>query len=918
MPNFVESSLFLHQHAAIKQFAQRYTTHFNLSDTAQWSVVCERKEDVTPIRAQIFSEIRAQQGEKNTFCSGISVYTLDQLAQNFCYCLSAITNHDLQKKIPDFLKQPYLDITTQENIIHLILNLFGYVSSDSRAIARQLLILIDLQLPIDTNILELILNSQTHHTDNATQSVNVHSLKQILASLQYAQIELSGYARFQSLVTTYLQGFLFDHLDAPVTRKHFVLPNAFLKGPILWIQAPQYQGKYSYPIKPGHFQRSLVDEFKNRLQQLRKILFQTTDDTFFDSQTIIAHSQEIANRDQIQFYFSQDDFLFYEKARSLFDEPNFVLLGDIDKNDFQHVRPNAGGAYPLSMKDIEAWKKNRFCALELTDATEHPYMQTVFKHLDAAYDADINLFSFLKNIDTLNKISQTYGLKSVSLTDSYFSDLFSARVRTDMVNIEPDTTFQRAQKALSFFSGSSLPEKIIVLGPPHTSVNTSFNVKMLNNTMLFIKKMGVEIELPTSETLYHEFWNHIFDHHIETHFYLEKKSDLTHMDHYVSNPKNNIFPLNQPLNPWPTNTLPNMQRSPHKDSLSVTEFEQYMHCPFKFFFQHVLKITRNKEDSLLPDPAAMGSQMHLLCEQLMGRLVGIFGNQEYLLHMPSLYEAIIHTLKDEELFLSFVQSDWEKAIFATIAAINPPEKNLVQLAFQEAIAHIWQTSAPLQEKLKKPHSPSFSQAQQTELLKRTFLQFLFIEQKNCLSAEKKKVAIFREQPISFALGGLRLTGRIDRIDLCENGFEIIDYKTAKVTKARHEVSLFPSEYASKKKGTLNAQGALYCLGLLKSSLSEDFSHFDDGGAEVKTSSITKVSLYFLKHINNDDHSVLSHTFSEPLTSVSESFSTLEEEYTRYAEKFLCGDFNPEPLLGKEMCNYCDARFFCSLYRKENA
>lgn len=923
MPNFVESSLFLHEHAAIQQFAQQYVRHFNLSDSAQWSIVCERKEDVTAIRDQVFSAIQALQAESDVqICSGISVYTLDQLAQNFCYCIASIEIESVQKMVPNFLRQPYIDIATQENIIHLILNLFGYTASDSRAIARQILILIDLQLPPDTNIFELILNS--HAGENASEILNTHSLKQILAAFQYSQIELNGYARFQSLITQYMQGLLFDDLNQPQAKKHFILPHAFLKGPILWVQAPQYQGSYSKAIKPGHFQRSLVDEFKAQIVKLRKHLFNATDETFFDSQTIILQAKEMLEAEHIQFYFSQDDFLFYEKAKEIFSNENFVLLGDIDKNEFQYVRPNGGGSYPLSMKDIEHWRQNRFCALELNQADEHAYTQNMFQHLDSAYDADINLFSFLKKTEAFNDIASVYDLKKISLTESYFFNLFINRVQKETVIFEPDASFQKAYKALSFFSGSSSPKKIIVLGSPHSSVNTGFNVKILNNTMLFIKKMGIEIELPTSEFIYHEFWNHLLNQKIETHFYLEKKSDLENLNDYIRALKNNIYPLNQPLSALPKNELKNdIFRPPHKENLSVTEFEQYMQCPFKFFFQQVLKIDRNKEASLLPDPMQTGSQMHLLCEQLMGRLVGIFGNQMYLTQMPALYENIILRFKNEDLFASLKQSDWEKAIFEAIDSSVVLEKSLLKNAFQEAIAHIWKrpphlaVEGTLEESM--PPRKNFVHAQQTELLKRTFLQFLFIEQKNCASPEKKRVAVLREQPISFELGGLRLNGRLDRVDLLENGFEIIDYKTAKVTKSKREVFLSPKEYLLKKKGILNIQGALYGLGFLKSAALND-ALFDNelSSSENGANPVVRVSLYFLKYIHDDGNSILSHTFSEPMTHQNEVLSLLEEEYSLYAEKFLRGDFNPMPLLGKEMCSYCDARFFCSFYNREKA
>ena len=55
------------------------------------------------------------------------------------------------------------------------------------------------------------------------------SLKQILATIQQAKIELAPYARFQGLVS---------HFELLMDK--ILLPYEIISSPILWISAPEY------------------------------------------------------------------------------------------------------------------------------------------------------------------------------------------------------------------------------------------------------------------------------------------------------------------------------------------------------------------------------------------------------------------------------------------------------------------------------------------------------------------------------------------------------------------------------------------------------------------------------------------------------------------------------------------------------
>ncbi|MES2615163.1 MAG: PD-(D/E)XK nuclease family protein [Bdellovibrionota bacterium] len=783
---FTQQSVFLCGHKAIKLFAQHYNQSYNINSSQHWSILCERKEDIVNIRNQIFIELESITQKKVAFLSGISIYTLDTLAQKICASLAHIEQEKYRQQIPQTLFNPYLDITAQEKLVEIILNLFGYNASDSPSLARQLLTLLDTQLPPHTNIVELILATQ----ENRNKYIAEVSLRQILATIQHAKIELSQYARFQTLVHEYLNQFFLEHILDPQFTKSLFLPDEIFSSNVLWIGAPEYELYEKNNLKPGNFQSSIVYDFKDKIKK-----FHTKGNGFFyDSKTVL---KSLEAHFPVDVYLSSNDHNFFNSTSNLILEPNsenFVLLADFDPHSFQATCIEGSGAYALTKKDLENWKNY--------SNNEQPegHFEVVKNKIDEKYDDFLNVIYCVQMHDSMQKIAQIYSLNLVDI-----NHLFMSSILREKVFIGQEHPLANAPKILSFFNGEKLPHKIICIGRPHAAVSQSFHVKILNQVFFNLRQCGVDIEIPATETMYRLFWKNLILESKQVDFWLQDKNELEKFPNYFQ--ISNIFNLNKPIYPHfdfcfktqQQNLIPNWQelflwKNSH---ISITQFEEYVFCSHKFYLKYLLKI-KKKEQIQTVDFMEIGTKMHKIAEQLITRLVCLFGNQGYVHEMPKILNSVIEILKNEDLFLSFEKEVW-------LQAFNEKLENTVMLAFQESIELIWGTGGEL----------SFIHMQQREILKRTFLKFLLTELANLKNNSKLKVGLYREFPIQFHFFGLKFSGRIDRIDLTAEGLEIIDYKTSNIAKVQKDLTLLSADAKQNMKLKLSVQGAMYSYGLEK-------------------------------------------------------------------------------------------------------
>lgn len=910
--SFLESSMFLCQHKAIGQFAEHYLESYG-SNTS-YSIVCERKEDVISVRNQLFYEIEKRSRQPRMAISHISMFTLDSLAKNFCATLSSITHSGLKKQIPASLFQPYLEVHLQEHLIELILNRYGYTSADRSALSKQILTLLDMPLPTHINLVEVILKTQEgEHSQIPTQQIHTRSLKQILATFQHAKIELDCYARFQTLTKDYLSGLVFDHLQSQTLSKHLVLPKNILKSSTLWIEAPQYHN-----VKPGHFQRSLVDEFKQGILKIRSALDFEKKSIFFHSKTQLDSSQQNksnsneADHAHCSFRFSENEQDFFHRTKKIAEEKKeFVLLADFDpQTHFRKIRSDGGGIYEFGKKEWDLWRKNEQNSF---------YLERIKPQIDDLFEQFLSLVSRINHEDQLHQIAALYQIPSLKIDHNSIYDLFYLFSEKEKLHWQDPHPASFVPKALSFFCTERFPEKIFVLGRAHAPVSSSFNVKMLNNAILFLKEEGVDIELPSSDIIYREFWKSLVGLNIPMEFWLASKGDLEEFPRYLT-PKSNILPLNLSLDPAPLSHLglayaqgklcmPNWQFTFawKKNHLSVTQFENYVFCPLQFFLSHLLALKIEDHNEFEINHMDVGSRMHQICEQFITRLVTLFGNEGYLEKMEHIYSNVISTLKQESIFLTSNKETFKQAVFQSISeSYLPSDQNEQTIhSFFEAIETIWKK----EQNETKSH---LVQAEEREILKRCFVKFLHIELSGIQSAQKKKIAIAREFPLSFSLGNFTLKAKIDRVDVNQTGCEIIDYKTSKIPSTEKKLTLLPSDIKKDPKLKLSVQGALYAYGWAQCD------HLDSTSELSSGSDVCQFSLYRLKNLDNEANSILSFSFPGAFKASGDFYKKIKAEYEAYLGSLESGDFNPNPIQGKDTCNLCPHTLICPLVSRQNS
>jgi PD-(D/E)XK nuclease superfamily len=916
---FFEKSMFLCEYKAIQEFAKNFSSHFKKNYGTQWSIVCERKEDLITVRNQILHEIEKYIPNNENHPQalfGISMYTLDNLARNFCATLAATNDKKLIQEIPGFISKPYLDVISQELLVENILNFYGYIGNDSLPIAKQILSLIDITWPDSTNFVQLIISTQNKKNIKTVQEINEKALKQILASYQYAKYELENYSRLQSLVKEYLQGKYIDHLYQETKHHNLILPHKFLKGNILWISAPEFLNSHPQEttfnleklsgntIKPGNFQSFFVDEFKKSILNTRKIL-DIHQNLFISSRTVIpeSHTETKLEKNHIHYFISENKHCYSEKIETaLKDKDSLCLLADFDPGKFREIRPDAAGSYPITTQFLKEWEK---CNIEFTDAQE------IFPQIDSHFEKFLEQISLVSNETRLHEIGKQYSIEMKSNNDDFILQLFQKYIEKERAYIGYQHPVLTCPKALSFFASSHMPKKIISIGRAHAPTASSFHVKVLNNAISILRKQGVSIDLPASEMMYRGFWKNIANLGIPLDFWLDSSSELNDFPNYLI-PEGNIhkfgvaFPKathshlierflcrtdgKSILFPQWRNYLPDSNQR-----ISITSFERYITCPLQFFLSDIIGIKKEEQENVSVDNMEIGSRMHLIAEQLITSLVTIIGNKDYGKIMHPIFSNILESLKIETNFLSLNKNLWLHIIQNTVEKSAILFKIEIKNAFLEAIENIWQVK---QENLK----PHFTITQEREILKRTFFRFLQIEKSLAEDLQDQLTGIERERPVSLELGGLVFSGKIDRIDATQNGLRIIDYKTSNIPKSEKKISLFPSELdEAKTTSKLSAQGALYCLAWAQKKLLDEENN--------DRNSIMSFSLYHLKNLDENANPILSYEFSQAMVKDDFIFKKLTTEYTEYALRLKHGDFYPKPIKSKT-CDFCDFKPLC--------
>lgn len=157
---------------------------------------------------------------------------------------------------------------------------------------------------------------------------------------------------------------------------------------------------------------------------------------------------------------------------------------------------------------------------------------------------------------------------------------------------------------------------------------------------------------------------------------------------------------------------------------STSQLEQYFECPFLFFTRYGLRLKENLSSKL--KALDVGNILHKVAEIFMRKLI-----KNNNLNVQEMSQKIVTEIIKNE----YIEED---------------NKFLLKIVSQEAVR--------LCEKLQEEYVHSFYKPQ---MLEQSF------------GLDKKVGGVYLDY-------GITLEGKIDRVDICDNRFRIIDYKTGKI------------------------------------------------------------------------------------------------------------------------------------------
>jgi len=193
---------------------------------------------------------------------------------------------------------------------------------------------------------------------------------------------------------------------------------------------------------------------------------------------------------------------------------------------------------------------------------------------------------------------------------------------------------------------------------------------------------------------------------------------------------------------------------------SPSMLETYATCPFRFFGEHVLKLTPVPELALESDLARRGSLLHDTLARLYGRLSAAAAEGEAAPTPEAVAERFQETLD------AIMAARPRRGLDAVLREIE--RRQIASWAKQFAQQH--QDYAAAWPHLDAPLEPKYFEAR--------------FGPKNHRSESADDASLSTEKPFELAVGGeaVKFTGQIDRIDVGRVGdtlvFNVIDYKTS--------------------------------------------------------------------------------------------------------------------------------------------
>jgi hypothetical protein len=1018
------TSFFLLDHPALAAFTACVRRGMEEDPLFPFAIVCERKEDVISLRAQLFAALHPR-GQRQSALGGGSVYTLDSLGQALTQwaqialrvCgqverLGSLSSTDLRRR--------YLDIVTQEKLTEQVLYQIGYSGTDALPLAKQILTLLDTPLPPEASLYDVLIGSVADtglgpvslesgaagrgrglRERNADQTGH-QALTFILARLQATRAVMGRFSRLQSLVTEGLAVASSEDWAALLGALPFA--PALERGAVLWLAAPSYGHSHSEnrPVqsatlyRPGNFPSAITQGLLDACLLLRRTSAEKQElkpQPFIMAETMISAPADpldpVAHRlASVTVHPAPESFFSSEPAArmaTLARHSPIGLLGDVDMAASNAVQSYGQGTHAASLHDKTAW-------LLATSAGKAPPLPQVVTDAIETWAADHHALANLldPSASDIAAVADAYGITSHTKSPEQRFLLSSRSLRYRVGAPHP---LAELTQALAFCATTKRPEAIVVFGRPHAARSASLNVRFLNAVFYRLMCAGVDVELPASDLMYRSFWKNLMMQGLPVHFVLPDPAEQKELEGYFRQPDCNragaqagrlpteLLPP-RPISklweshPWAWAFLtdgiypaldPNWQRNRQQvrngkshvsnanaGELSVTAFEDYVLCPFKFYLQHVLLLFDRSTDAFAPDARAAGTQIHDALERLTSLLnlwLSTFQDQTGDIRMEAqhmicaLLAAWRDALFEPNCFAAQTPEAWKQAFVEALQATAQPTPKPTPvsslgsdlLAAQDLLmsgagAALEPVFASPIDQAPNPHGhPSMSQqgrsssqkAQQpissaltVEAKKRYFVRYLHAEvgrlQTDVERNSIRQIA-FSEEPVRLTLGPLSLRGRIDRVDVVRSAnvqlptddeppaieHELIDYKTSRPPREEAELALFPDSLLSPAKQKLSIQGGLYVLAWAE-RLAEHAS----------TCNLLSFSLYRLGSL--DWHRDMILKAALPLASEVErerDLAALRQKYEAYASRLHEGHFPAQPLDGSQ-CAYCSFRSLC--------
>ncbi len=905
MKSFQHQNLWLCEHPVFQYLNQQ--PQFNQSINSEILFIVERPCDVPALQEYVNSAFPAQK---------FSIVTTESLALEL---LSPPDIHqcDVQQKI----EQKNITLEEQYFLLRLILIEMGYSGTDAEFVVQDLWPFFNLIWPKDISFLELLIDKNSTRPQRISHLTPEVALRTILALFQMTGLIVSSFVRIQNLHDLQLCERLINYWR----RQDHLL----LKAPeIVWWHAPKINhNNNSYQIKSTSIFHFETHEFSQIFPDstLCQILFetvQTLNPNIKSARTNLPINDSISTKFEVKIHQTEKQFWNFEKKN--------LKTFHLDYSHWTRHNSFGSGLIPLNSTLL-----TRFIEKQSPLTNTEQEIQTYLKSLETKWKKT-NLL--IKSFQPVRKeILTQYGIQIQSKSKQLPHWAMDALAKSHFIGTRPPLAKHNCIS--QFRSGLLREDSLNIVGHfyPKKTIPLSAPRKLLRDTLSAARHLPLELDSEISSKnlllaiiqseqqsnsdksfLTLHFANtEDFQRSCEKYDFLSVKPQLQlqteNCDINFSSRSNSDanFSSNQNCNVgattmFPKNWFPNDHQllivsdwcerhnwpvSPNGlPKIGVTAFELYLQCPLKFYWNQVLKAENDPRKPDEADSRDIGIRVHSIAEILLTRLNAAYGSQNLKLALPAL-KAFLIAFQNEEFFLSSSKDLWIKHLTEVVGNSNKPESNILcsSTFFIDSQKQWEQCIVEICSQIFNQDS-SYSGTIASEIVKRSFLRLLSSEIERLNSEEICHITAFTEQPVSFEMGGLLLSGRIDRVDSDRNGnFHIIDYKTSRIPKQDKQLGLFPTS----KSTPFSVQGALYTYAwCLK----------DQG-------KVTKFSLYRLKNLNPELSPYLSIHFETPLDKNSSLFEAIKNTYTPIAQQLANGDFSPKPL-SPDLCKNCRHALQC--------